>query len=184
MQGLFYFQIKNKSKTKRMNTKVIVTADENGNVIGVSKNNPEFGYIRVEQTAPMVTDKGWLKISKRSSLIKGRVEDLQSLTYNAGQQLPGTIVVKESLTPFNTENPDRDLKVAGETGVVCRIDDQPIYRQTFYTSNQEAYDELITHDNTVEIREVQVAQREMSKLRPNALNDLSRKILADEKITL
>jgi len=147
-----------------MNTKVIVTADENGNVIGVSKNNPEFGYIRVEQTAPMVTDKGWLKISKRSSLIKGRVEDLQVLNYTAGQVLPGTIVVKESLMPFNTENPDRDLKIAGETGVVCRIDDQPIYRQTFYTTNPNSYDELITHDNTEEIREVQAAQKAMSKI--------------------
>lgn len=164
MQGFFYFKSKNKSKTNRMNTKVIVTADENGNVIGVSKNNPEFGYIRVEQTAPMVTDKGWLKISKRSSLIKGRVEDLQSLAYNAGQQLPGTIVVKEALTPFNTENPDRDLKIAGETGVVCRIDDQPIYRQTFYTTNPNAFDELITHDNAEEIREVQSAQRAMTSI--------------------
>lgn len=147
-----------------MNTKVIVTADQNGNVIGVSQNNPEYGYIRVEQTAPMVTDKGWLKISKRSSLIKGRVEDLQTLNYSAGQQLPGTIVIKESLQPFNTENPDRDLKIAGETGVVCRIDDQPIYRQTFYTTNPNSYDELITHDNTEEIREVQAAQKAMSKI--------------------
>ena len=46
--------------------------------------------------------------------------------------LPGKIVVVESLTPFNPENPDRDLKIAGGTGVICRIDDQPIYRQTFY----------------------------------------------------
>lgn len=165
MQGFFYFQIKNKSKTNRMNTKVIVTADENGNVIGISKNNPEFGYIRVEQTAPMVTDKGWLKISKRSSLIKGKVEDLQVLNYSAGQQLVGTIVVKESLQPFNTENPDRDLKVAGDTGVVCRIDDQPIYRQTFYTTNPNAFDELITHDNAEEIRDVQAAQRAMTSMR-------------------
>jgi hypothetical protein len=147
-----------------MNTKVIVTADENGNVIGVSKNNPEYGYIRVEQTAPMVTDKGWLKISKRSSLIKGKVEDLQILDYVAGQTLPGLIVIKESLTPFNTESPDRDLKIAGDTGVVCRVDDQPIYRQTFYTTNPNAYDELITHDNTEEIKEVQAAQKAMTRI--------------------
>jgi hypothetical protein len=157
-----------------MNTKVVVTADENGNVIGVSKNSPEYGYIRVEQTAPMVTDKGWLKISKRSSLIKGRVEDLQTLNYNSGQQLPGTIVIKESLTPFNTDNPDRDLKIAGDTGVVCRIDDQPIYRQTFYTTNPNSYDELITHDNSEEIREVQAAQKAMSKItRRNGMTEIA-----------
>lgn len=148
-----------------MNTKVTVTADNNGNVIGISQNNPEYGYIRVEQTAPMVTDKGWLKISKRSSLIKGKVEDLQLLNYVQGQHLPGTIVVKESLVPFNAENPDRDLKLAGDTGVVCRIDDQPIYRQTFYTTNPNSYDELITHDNTEEIKQVQASQKVMSKLK-------------------
>jgi hypothetical protein len=147
-----------------MNTKVIVTSDENGNVIGISKNNPEYGYIRVEQTAPMVTDRGWLKISKRSSLIKGKVEDLQLLNYIQGQTLPGVIVVKESLTPFNLENPERDLKLAGDTGVVCRIDDQPIYRQTFYTTNPNSYDELITHDNSDEIKQVQSSLKTMSKL--------------------
>ena len=44
----------------------------------------------------------------------------------------------------------------------------------------EAYDELITHDNTSEIREVQVAQREIVSLKNTALNELGRKILAEE----
>jgi hypothetical protein len=158
-----------------MNLKVKVTADENGNVIGVSKNNPEYGYIRVEQTAPMVTDKGWLKISKRSALIKGKVEDLQILNYTAGQDLQGIIVVKESFTPFNTDNPDRDLKLAGDTGVVCRVGDEPIYRQTFYTTNPNSYDELITHDNTEEIKEVQAALRGMSSLNVSRREGLVKK---------
>jgi hypothetical protein len=145
-----------------MNTKVLVTADDQGNVIGVSKNNPEFGYIRVEQTLPTVSDKGWLKISKRSALIKGRVEELMLLGYTQGQVLPGTIVVKESLEPFNNENPGRDLKFAGDTGVVCRIDDQPIYRQSFYTTNPNSFDELISHNNTDEIKEVQAALRNIT----------------------
>lgn len=151
-----------------MITKVLVTADDQGNVIGVSKNNPEFGYIRVEQTLPTVTDKGWLKISKRSALIKGKVEELQLLGYSQGQVLPGTVVVKESLEPFNNDNPARDLKFAGDTGVVCRIDDQPIYRQSFYTTNPNAYDELISHNNTEEIKEVQAALRGMSIIKNRA----------------
>lgn len=161
-------------------SKVRVTADINGNVIGVSQNNPEYGYVRVEQSVTQISEAGWLKPVKRSALIKGKVDDLAQAGFVDGFELSGKIIVKESLTPFNPENPDKDLKIAGQTGVVCRIDDQPIYRQTFFTSNQEAYDELITHDNTLEIREVQLAQKEITSLKNSALNDLGRKILAEE----
>ena len=161
-------------------SKVRVTADINGNVIGVSQNNPEYGYVRVEQSVTQISEAGWLKPVKRSALIKGKVEDLAQAGFVEGHELSGKIIVKESLTPFNPENPDKDLKIAGQTGVVCRIDDQPIYRQTFYTSNQEAFDELITHDNTSEIREVQIAQKEITSLKSNAIKDLSRKLMAEE----
>lgn len=148
-----------------MTPKVTVTADENGNVIGVFKNNPEYGYVRVEQASPIISDKGWLRVSKRSSFIKGKVDDLKKCNYFKGQELSGKIVVVESLIPFNMDNPDRDLKIAGDTGVICRIDDQPIYRQAFYTSNMNACDDLIYHTNVDEIREVQAAQRAMSGLK-------------------
>ena len=143
-------------------SKVLVTADQNGNTIGVSQNNPEYGYIRVEQQAIQISDEGWLRNVKRSALIKGKVADLQEAGYKEGTELPGRIIVIESLMPFNPENPDRDLKIAGSTGVVCRIDDQPIYRQTFYTQNPTACDEFITHTNREEIKDVMNAQRMMS----------------------
>ena len=147
-----------------MTTKVRVTGDENGNVIGVSTNNPEYGYVRVEQSVTQINEQGWLRISKRSALIKGKVEDLKAVNFTAGQELPGKIVVIESLVPFNPDNPDRDLKIAGSTGVVCRIDDEPIYRQTFYTSNENASDELLMHTNSDEIKEVQSAARLMEAM--------------------
>jgi hypothetical protein len=160
-----------------MTPRVTVTADINGNIIGIFKNNPEYGYVRVEQATPVISDKGWLKVSKRSAFIKGKVEDLKNCNYTEGQELSGKIVVVESLVPFNMDNPDRDLKIAGDTGVICRIDDQPIYRQAFYTSNMSAQDELIYHSNIDEIREVQAAQRAMvslktTKQRANASVDL------------
>ena len=144
--------------------KVIVTADENGNVIGISKNNPEYGYIRVQQVTTQINEEGWLRNVKRSALIKGRVEDLFACKYQKDQEISGRIVVKESLTPFNSDNPDRDLKIAGSTGVVCRYNDQPIYRQLFYTTNPNAYDELIMHTNRDEIRETTTAQSTLLKL--------------------
>ena len=145
-------------------SKVVVTADANGNVIGVSKNNPEYGYVRVEQTVNQINDRGWLRAVKRSALIKGQVKDLVGAGFTAGKQLPGKIVIVESFQPFNPENPDRDLKIAGETGVICRVDDEPIYRQSLYTTNENAVDELIMHNNTEEIREVQNAQKTLQSL--------------------
>lgn len=148
-----------------MENKVRVMADQNGNVIGVSQNNPEYGYIRLEQQTTQINEQGWLRNVKRSALIKGKVEDLVATGYKEGTMLPGKIVVVESLEPFNAENPDRDLKLAGSTGVICRIDDQPIYRQSFYTTNLNAYDQLLSHNNSTEIKEVMSAQQIMSLLK-------------------
>jgi hypothetical protein len=92
------------------------------------------------------------------------VEDLLACSYRDGSEITGKIVVKESFEPFNTTNPDRDLKIAGDTGVICRVGDQPIYRQSFFTQNLNSVDELIMHDNSEEIRDVQVAQRSLSSL--------------------
>jgi hypothetical protein len=138
--------------------KVKVTADKNGNIVTVSESNPEYGYIRVEQNAMEVGANNWLRVVRRSTLVKGRVTDLLEAGFKNNQELPGKIVIMESLEPFNPENPDRDLKVAGKTGVICRFDDQPIYRQSVYTTNVDANDQLIAHTNAVEIREVQAAQ--------------------------
>lgn len=147
-----------------INSTVTVAADSNGNVIGVSQNNPEYGYVRVTQTIKHINDEGWLRNSKRSALIKGKVEDLVDAQFTQGEELPGKIIVVESLVPFNELNPERDLKIAGDTGVICRVDDQPIYRQTFYTTNESAQDQILMHTNKDEIKEVQQAQRALSSL--------------------
>lgn len=144
--------------------KVVVKADEQGNVIGVSKNNPEYGYVRVQQSTMQINEQGWARPITRNALIKGKVEDLLQFNFKSNQVLPGKIVIKESLIPFNQENPDRDLKIAGDTGIICRVNDEPIYRQTFYTENLNSTDELIMHTNTVEIRDVQKVQREITNV--------------------
>ena len=144
-----------------MPSRVTITGDDVGNVIAVSQKNPEYGHIRVEQDVNEFTADGWLRLRKRSALIHGLMKDLQAAEFYAGQQLPGKIVVKESLMPFDLENPERNLKIAGESGIVCRVDDQPIYRQTFYCQDPNACDELIMHTNSEEIREVNHANREL-----------------------
>lgn len=64
------------------------------------------------------------------------------------------------MTPFNEKDPERDYKVAGKTGIVCTLDDQPIYRKAFYTLNMEAYDVTVGHNNTEAIRAEYNAQKE------------------------
>lgn len=143
--------------------KVKVRADETGNIINVSAN-PEYGFIRLQQKTLQISEKGWLKSVTRYALLHGKMEDLVESGYTKDTELPGKIIVVESLTPLNDKNPDKDLKVAGSTKVICRIDDEPIYRQTYYTANPEACDILISHNNSDEIKEVMNAQREISEL--------------------
>ena len=146
-------------------SKVTVTADKNGNIVKISENNPEFGFIRVEQIATQIAN-GWLRKVKRSAIINGNVNDLLDAGFKDGQELAGKIVVVESFNAFNPENPDRDLKIAGDTGIICRVDDQPIYRQSVYTVNDQAQDEFIMHDNTDEIKEVVTIQKSLVKAKP------------------
>lgn len=135
-----------------MNTeKVKVIGDDTNSAVHTS-TNPEFGYIRVQQVTSTVNN-GWLRPETRTALIHGKLEDLMKAHFEPGMELPGKIVVKESLVPFREENSMRDLKVAGDTEVVCRVDEQPIYRMTYYTTDETAQDVLIQHTNGDEIRE-------------------------------
>lgn len=135
-----------------MNSKVKVTADELGNVVVVSKNNPTWAHIRVEQTRVVVDDNGFARKRSISALIHGTTEDLKSFGWVLGQELSGKIIFKESLQPFNMKEPERDYKIAGKTGIVCCLDGQPIYRKTFYTLNSNSEDSAIAHNNTEDIR--------------------------------
>lgn len=143
-----------------MNSKVKVLANEAGSVVVVSENNPNYGHIRVSQDRVLFDEKGFLRKKTIYALIAGEVEDLRSLGWNSGKELPGKIAIKESLTPFNAKDPERDFKKAGTTNVVCTLDDQPIYRKTVYTPNGEAPDATVEHNNTDAIRAAYAVQKE------------------------
>ena len=98
-------------------SKVRVTPDDQGNVIRVSKNNPEYGCIRLEQSRVVFSTNGWVNNKKVSALLQGEIESLQSLAFTADTELAGKIVVREQTVAFNSKDPDRDLKMAGDTGV-------------------------------------------------------------------
>jgi hypothetical protein len=129
-----------------MNKSVTVTANDAGQVVNISKNNPEYGYIRVSQSRTTM-EGGWVRNRNISALIAGKVSELKALGLTNGAALPGKIVVCESLTPFNESDPEKDYKVAGDTGIICSFEGTPICRKTMYTDAIEATDTLIEHDN-------------------------------------
>jgi hypothetical protein len=145
-----------------LNKPVKVAANKAGHIINVSKNNPEYGYVRliqdkIEVKGSFVDDK------QRSTLLTGKMEVLESMNLTEGTALEGNIVICESLTPFSRTDPNKDLKYAGKTGVVCTLDGEPIYRKSFYTQSDKAQDEFISHDNTQEIINAKEEAKEADK---------------------
>ena len=142
------------------NQSVVIVKDDMNNAIRVSKNNAEYAHIRLSQERTMINSNGWLQTKQITALIHGKTEELIASGIKKFKKLPGNIVIKESLTPFNKNNPDRDLKMAGNTGIVCCIDGQPIYRTTKYDATGIQEDELIAHNNGEAIREANAASME------------------------
>jgi len=168
------------------NGKVTIVPDENNNVIRVSKNNPEFGHVRLIQEKVGFGSQGWVKRSTRSTLIHGTVEDLQATGLANRKELPGHIVIREQFEPFSANNPDRDLKIAGDTGIVCigtNTDtgeiDAPIYRKTFYSMDSDEQDTLITHTNGNAIREANGLEPKKATISKDELDE----VVSEEKTT-
>ena len=116
-------------------SKVQIVPDELGNVVRQSTNNPEFGYVRLEQERVSFGSNGWVKRSNLSTLLHGKMEDLNAMDLSSQIELKGKIIVREQTEPFSANDPDRDLKYAGNTGIVCCSFGEPIYRKTFFVTD-------------------------------------------------
>ena len=131
---------------------VTVAGDTLGNVVMKSHNNSEWGYIRVEQLKTSFESNGFMRVTPISALIHGRIDDLLALEWQKDQEIPGKIIFRESLNPFHPYDLLKDLKIAGKTGVSCKLNGQPIYRKTFYTTKMSMEDVTIQHNNNDEIK--------------------------------
>lgn len=146
-------------------SKVTVVADPaTGSVINVSKN-PEFGYIKLEQTYTLIDTNQFMRRKKKSTIIHAPIAELQEANFFAGKELPGTLVVIEQFTPFNKKDPQRDLKIAGDLGIVCTKDGKPIYRKVMYTPIDNEQDSPIQHDNQEQLQKAY--ERKTSAVQPN-----------------
>ena len=144
-----------------MQNQVEVLADDMGNVVRQSQSNPEFGHVRLQQTRVTFGNSGWVKKSNISTLLHGKLEDLNEMGLESMESLPGKIVIKEQLEPFSKNDPDRDYKKAGDTGIICCVDGQPIYRKTFFMPDVNAQDVLLAHTNGDAIIVTDVGQHQM-----------------------
>ena len=179
---------------KQTSSKVTVAPDEQGNAIRVSKNNAEYGHVRIVQNSVQFNTQGWVNKKQFSTLIHGTVEDLKDLEFKPNMELDGNIIVREQLTAFNQNEPERDLKIAGETGIVCKGVDQEtgevkeIYRKSFYDPTGLQKSISIPHINGDEIREANgdatsstkktLSQSELNKL----LEKDNKKAKKEEKV--
>ena len=163
------------------NGKVTIVADDNGNVIRVSKNNPEYGHVRLVQEKTFIGAGNWAKRQTRSTLLHGTVEDLQATGLAEAKELPGHIVSREHLEPFQEKDGDRDLKVAGDTGVICCSYGQPIYRKAFYSMDLSEPDVLIQHTNQDAIREANGLEPRGTQISKEHMEEITANIQEEEE---
>lgn len=143
-----------------MTTKVKVTSDELGNII-TPTSNPEIGFIKLEQKSNIING-NWIKNQRKTCLIFGKFEELQDFGFKKDDELDGNIIIEESFIPFNENNAEKEMKMAGSSGIPCLLDGQPIYRRTRYTTNPNETDILIQHNNVTEIKEAIEANKELN----------------------
>jgi hypothetical protein len=147
-----------------MSTVRIVANAKSNNLITGYKNNAEYGYIQLEQTAMSIASNGWIRESKRVCILRAKTEQLKTFV-NANKTLilPGKIVIKEYLeselpdTVAETLNKNVDyetriasyIKRAGVDGDELTLGGERILRFSNYDPTGNEVDVLIQHDNVV-----------------------------------
>lgn len=157
---------------------VYVAGDDMGNVITVSNNNSDYGWITLKQDALDMSN-GWANKKTRSAIIMGLVSVLEDFNLTHGEVLPGKIVIREQTEPFST--PDRDVKRAGAEGpILTDADGNTIYRKTFFkdqayldSNPDQAVDVTIQYANVEEVRDYNASQRNLTKVSADQTAELA-----------
>jgi hypothetical protein len=133
--------------------KITTCKKDSNEILGISTNNPEYGYIRVEENGGLsFGNGGWLNSSSKTALIKGKTADLKTFiqknNVKVGFEVPGQIVIMEQHTPFYA---GQQPKVNPSTGEVLYVTvngvKTPIYRQTEFTQDMTRQDIMLQHEN-------------------------------------
>jgi len=149
-----------------MNTNVCIVPNEEGNLVTPYESNPDFGYMLLKQEKP-VNKNGWIRISKKSGLIKGDTEALRDYATSApNQQLPGNLVVSEyveSEVPesvkkqyYDSSKPYEEqiasyIKRVAKDGIELTLGGERILHFTSHDETGTILDTRVQHDNTEEV---------------------------------
>ena len=100
--------------------KVQIVPDELGNVVRQSKNNSEYGYVRLQQDRVTYSNGGWLKRSNVSTLLHGKVEDFDAIGIKDNHTLAGANIkiwedreIKKKDLALYTFPSDKEIKKWG-----------------------------------------------------------------------
>jgi hypothetical protein len=112
-----------------------------------AKDGKEYSTIRVDELRASV-ENGFLNSRNRTAFIRGLDSQWQALLdgLKDGDKFPidGQIVVMESHTPFYAEQAP---KINPETSEVIMVDGKAVYRQTKFTADMKAKDQLLFADD-------------------------------------
>ena len=142
----------------------IVANAKSGNLITGYKNNPEYAYIQLEQTAMSIASNGWIREQKRVCILRATTEQCKAyINMNKTLLVPGKIVIKEyleselpeSIAETLNKNVDYETRIAsyikraGVDGDELTLGGERILRFASYDPSGNDADILIQHDNVV-----------------------------------
>jgi hypothetical protein len=156
-----------------MANSVAIKKNDKGVMINPYKSNPEFGYVVLESSS-LSTVGGWVRETKRTTLMRGEVKNLEKLVASLkGGNLPGKIAVREFLEDeIPADIAARELredvtfeeaikpflKQAGHEGIALTRGGKRIVRFTEWDPSGELVDSTISHDNVAEVAAYKAAQ--------------------------
>ncbi len=145
---------------------VRIVPGKTGNVVTPYKNNADFAYVQLEQSA-IVQAGGWIREVKRTTLLRGKTETLTAFVASAKSlNLPGKLVAMEYLESQVPEAVAKEhlrndvsyeeaiesyVKTAGADGIPLTAGGERILRFTKWDPSGEMTDISVGHDNQSEV---------------------------------
>jgi len=133
------------------------------------ESDPNQGWIRMEETSYVDKEISPLRTiavaEKRSCLYSGSMEALQAKLAEWKRQggITGRIrvveMVESEAKQFVKDITTREPKKAGDTGVICCVSGEAIYRFSAYDATGEKTDTMVMHDNGDAIRAINAQRR-------------------------
>lgn len=139
-----------------MNQVKVASHPTTGLVITPSKNNPEWGTVRVS-SEELIMNNGIINSNTRSAFVRGEIVNLQKMFTRAGQVLSGKIIRKTSNTPFyEGQSPVMNPK----TSEVVLRNGVEFFQDYEFTQDLSATDHEVTAQTTTATAPANVATAE------------------------